>query len=65
MDTLFSIASFLVSSSHETFVEENRWFGGGVSQNQSTLGRNKVQRQASVDPKFVELTAEVFIRILW
>ena len=31
MDTFLSIVSFLVSSSHETFVEENRCFlGGGV-----------------------------------
>ena len=32
MDAYFSIVSFLVSSSHddETFVEENRWFGGGA-----------------------------------
>ena len=28
-DGIFFIASFLVSSSHETFVVENRWFGGG------------------------------------
>ena len=27
----FFIAPFLVSSSHETFVKENRWFfGGGI-----------------------------------
>ena len=30
MDTFFAIVSFLLSSSHETFVEENRWFGGGA-----------------------------------
>ena len=34
MDTLFSIVSLLVSSSHddddETFVKENRWFGRGL-----------------------------------
>ena len=30
MDTLFSIASLLVSSIHETFVGESRWFGGGA-----------------------------------
>ena len=27
----FSIVSFLVSSSHETFLEENRWFWGALS----------------------------------
>ena len=39
MDTSFSMVSFLVSSSHETFVEENRWFrvrGGYRSKNQSS-----------------------------
>ena len=30
MQILFFIASFLVSSSHETFVKENRWFWGGA-----------------------------------
>ena len=30
MDTLFSVVSVLVSSSHETFVQENRWFEGGA-----------------------------------
>ena len=31
MDTFFYIASFLVSSSHETFVKDNRrFFGGGT-----------------------------------
>ena len=30
MDTFFSMVSFLVSSSHETFVEESRWFWGGA-----------------------------------
>ena len=29
MDTFFSIVSFLVSSSDETFVKQNRWFRGG------------------------------------
>ena len=33
-DILF-IASFFESSSHETFVQENRWFGGGLPYNQS------------------------------
>ena len=31
MDKVFSIASFLASTSHETFVNENRWrWGGGA-----------------------------------
>ena len=30
INSLFSIASFLVSSIHETFVEESRWFGRGA-----------------------------------
>ena len=33
-DSVF-IAPFLGSSSHETFVKENRRFWGGLSQNQS------------------------------
>ena len=37
MEDMIFIASFLVSSSHETFIEENRWCvcGGGLSQNQA------------------------------
>ena len=30
MEKCFSIASFLVSSSNETLVKENRLFGGGA-----------------------------------
>ena len=30
VDSMFSIVSFLVSSSHETFVKQNRWFWGGA-----------------------------------
>ena len=38
MDTLFYVVLFLVSSSsHETFVKQNRWFGGRLSQNQSKV----------------------------
>ena len=28
---IFFIVSFLVSSSHETFVKQNQWFRGGLS----------------------------------
>ena len=39
MDTLFSIESFLVLSSHETFVKENRWLLQGAIVESVEAGR--------------------------
>ena len=36
-EDIFSVASFLVSTSHETSAKENRWFRGGIVESAITL----------------------------
>ena len=71
---MFSIVSFLVSSSHETIVEENHWFGAGLSQNQAPalfLTRATIyrgERRAtffSQGPQFGSLTPFTTENPLW